>query len=590
MLKISFRSRIIWSYILLIIIPFVFVAVLLDKKLEELALADIKTSLIKQAYLIESLVKKEDLDKNNRPRLDQLAKDVNAKIKSRVTLIDKLGVVLADSEKSAAEVPAMENHADRPEVKTAFSGSTGEDIRYSKTLKIDMLYIALPISAGRDVIGVIRLALPLEQVHRILGTTRQTIIFSLLFALALAFVIGSLLSRSIIKPLNRIIYVSRKFAQGDFNHQLYQNSRDEIGELALTLNAMAEDIQNKIREVELQNQQLQTIFQSMVEGIILVDKSLAIVTVNAPIERIFGVPGQDIKGRLFLEVIPNNDIADIFSQVLKSGELLTKELSIVWPVNRIFQLNASPIFQKKEVNGCLLVMHDVTEIRKLERVRSDFVANVSHELKTPLTSIKGFVETLIEGALEDKENARHFLQIIQEHTDRLNNLINDLLDLSYLESKGIKLENQSFILNDLVDKVLGGFRVQIQKRSLGVNSEIPAGISLEADRAKIEQVLTNLVDNAIKFNREKGSIRIYSQEQNGKIKVIIEDSGLGIPPKDLPRIFERFYRVDKARSREMGGTGLGLAIVKHIVELHGGTAGVESNEGLGSKFWFILPK
>jgi two-component system phosphate regulon sensor histidine kinase PhoR len=588
--RISFRSRIIWSYILLIIIPFVFVAILLDKKLEEGALTDIKTSLIKQAYLIEILVKKEDLLNTNRPRLDQVAKDVSSKIKSRVTLIDKLGVVLADSEKSAAEVPAMENHAGRPEVKTAFSGSIGEDIRYSQTLKIDMLYVALPIKAGQGVAGVIRLALPLEQVQRILGTTRQTIFFTLLFALALAFVIGSLLSRSIIKPLNRIIYVSRKFAQGDFNHQLYQNSQDEIGELAFTLNAMAEDIQNKIREMEIQNQQLQNIFQSMVEGIILVDKSLAIVTVNAPIEKMFGVVGKDIKGKLFLEAIPNNDIAEIINQVLRSGQLLTKELSIVWPVNRIFQLNASPIFQNKEVTGCLLVMHDVTEIRKLERVRSDFVANVSHELKTPLTSIKGFVETLIEGALEDKENARHFLQIIQEHTDRLNNLINDLLDLSYLESKGIQLERQKFELRNLVNKILSGFRVQIQKRSLNINNEILPEVLLEADRAKIEQVFTNIFDNAIKFNRENGGIRIYSQELDGKVKVTIEDSGPGIPSRDIPRIFERFYRVDKARSREMGGTGLGLAIVKHIVELHGGSVGVESIEGLGSKFWFILPK
>ena len=590
MLRISFRSKIIWSYILLVIIPFVFVAILLDKKLEEGALTDIKTSLFKQAFLIESLVNKDDLEKNNRPRLDQLAKDISAKIKSRVTFIDKLGVVLADSDKAASEVPAMENHADRPEVKMAFLGITGEDVRYSKTLKIDMLYVALPIKANQNVIAVIRLALPLEQVHRILATTRQTIILSLLFALVLAFVIGSLLSRSIIKPINRIIYVSRKFAQGDFNHQLYQDSRDEIGELAFTLNAMAEDIQNKIREVELQNQQLQNIFQSMVEGIILVDKSLVIITVNAPIEKMFGVAGKDIKSKLLLEAIPNNDIAEVINQVLKSGQLLTKELSIVWPVNRTFQLNASPIFQNKEVTGCLLVMHDVTEIRKLERVRSDFVANVSHELKTPLTSIKGFVETLIEGALEDKENAKHFLQIIQEHTDRLNNLINDLLELSYLESKVIKLESQSFIFKDLVDKVLNGFRVQIQKISLGVNNEILPGISLEADQAKIEQVLTNLVDNAIKFNHEKGSIRIYSQELDGKIKVIIEDSGLGIPAKDIPRIFERFYRVDKARSREMGGTGLGLSIVKHIIELHQGSVGVESTEGLGSKFWFILPK
>ena len=565
-------------------------AILLDKNLEDSTLHDLKTSLTKQARLIESQINKEDIRKDNRQLLSGLARNLSAKTESRVTFIDKQGVVLADSGKLNDQVPAMENHAYRPEVKTAISGDRGEDIRYSETFKADMLYIALPVKDKDVVIGVIRLALPLEQVWSILATTRKNIIFSLLLALVLAFVLGSLLSRSIIKPLNRIILGSRKFAQGDFGHRLYQNYPDEIGELASTLNAMAQDIQNKIRDLEIKNQQLRNIFQSMVEGIIVVNKAAVIITVNEAIERMFDVSVKAVEGKIFLEAIPNNDISEIITRVFKNAKLVTQELAIVWPVSKLLQINASPIFQKQEVAGCLLVMHDITEIRRLETVRSDFVANVSHELKTPLTSIKGFVETLIEGALEDKENARHFLQIIQEHTDRLNNLINDLLDLSYLESKGIKLERQSFIFKDLVDKVLNGFRVQIQKRSLGVNNEILPSILLEADQAKIEQVLTNLVDNAIKFNNDKGSIRIYSQESDGKIKVTVEDSGLGIPVKDLPRVFERFYRVDKARSRELGGTGLGLSIVKHIIELHQGTAGVESAEGFGSKFWFILPK
>jgi two-component system, OmpR family, phosphate regulon sensor histidine kinase PhoR len=590
LLRISFKSRLIGSYILLIIIPFVFLAILLDKNLEEAVLRDIKTALTKQASLIEGQINREDIRKNNRPLLSGLAGNLSARTESRVTFIDRQGVVLADSGKSVEEVPAMENHAYRPEVKAALSGETGQDIRYSGTFKTGMLYTALPIKDKGGVIGVIRLALPLEQVQRILATTRRAIIFSFLLALVLALVIGSFLSRSIIIPLNRIISGSRKLIQGEFGHRLYQNYPDEMGELAVTLNAMAEDIQNKIKELEIKNQQLRNVFQSMIEGIIVADKTAAIVTVNEAIERMFGVSAKDIEGKIFLEAITNNDISEIINQVLKTGKLVSKELPVVWPVHKLFQINASPIFEKQEVSGCLLVMHDITEMRKLETIRSDFVANVSHELKTPLTSIKGFVETLIEGALEDKENARHFLEIIQEHTDRLNNLINDLLDLSYLESKGIELETRSFNLKDLVDKVLDGFQARIQKKSLAVNNEIPAGVFLGADQPKIEQVLTNLADNAVKFSQNKGSIRIYSREIDGKIKVTIEDSGPGIPAKDIPRIFERFYRVDKARSSEMGGTGLGLSIVKHIIELHRGSAGVESTQGLGSKFWFMLPK
>jgi two-component system phosphate regulon sensor histidine kinase PhoR len=262
----------------------------------------------------------------------------------------------------------------------------------------------------------------------------------------------------------------------------------------------------------------------------------------------------------------------------------------MWPVQKIFQINASPIFKKEEVSGCLLVIHDITEIRKLETMRRDFVANVSHELKTPLTSIKGFVETLLEGALEDKENNRHFLKIIQEHGERLNKLVDDLLSLSHLESKEILLEKGIFNLRQQVEKVIMGFKEQLKKRNVDIKNEIPANISINADKDKIEGVFTNLIDNAIKFNKENGSIKISSQQEGDKIKIIVEDSGVGIPDKDIPRIFERFYRVDKARSAELGGTGLGLSIVKHIVELHGGTVGVESVEGLGSKFWFTLPK
>jgi two-component system, OmpR family, phosphate regulon sensor histidine kinase PhoR len=587
--KVSFKSKLIWSYVLLIIIPFVFVAVLLDKKLEELALQDIKSSLIKQAYLIENQIDPADVKKDNSAQLNSLAQTFGRRIGSRVTIIDKGGRVVADSEKSIAELPAMENHSDRLEVKTALSDNIGENIHYSRTLKINMLYTALPFKDNNSVIGAIRLALPLEQVRRILLTTRKTIVLSLFFALALAFVIGSLMARNIIIPLNRIIYVSRKFGQGEFNHRIHQGSGDEIGALAATLNTMAGEIETKIRQVEVQNQQLKTVFQSMVEGIIVVDRSTAIVTVNPPIENIFGVSGGKIKGSLFLEAIPNNDLAEVINKVLKSGGLVVRELSIVWPVNKIFQINASAIFQQKEVTGCLLVMHDITEIRRLETVRSDFVANVSHELKTPLTSIKGFVETLREGAFEDKENARHFLAIIQDHADRLNNLINDLLDLSSLESKAIQLENGVLGLKGMVDKVLAGFKVQLNRKSISVVNEIPATHSIQADQDKIEQVFTNIIDNAIKFNGEGGSIRISSEMSEGKIKIIVEDSGIGIPVKDLPRIFERFYRVDKARSRELGGTGLGLSIVKHIIELHKGTVGVESTEGLGSKFWFTIP-
>ncbi|MDD5505967.1 MAG: ATP-binding protein, partial [Candidatus Omnitrophica bacterium] len=269
---------------------------------------------------------------------------------------------------------------------------------------------------------------------------------------------------------------------------------------------------------------------------------------------------------------------------------ISKEVTLVMPVQRVAHVNVSPIFEQDKVTGSVIVIHDITEIRRLETMRRDFVANVSHELKTPLTSIKGFVETLLEGAMEDKENRVNFLKIINNHVDRLNNLINDLLELSYIESKEVELLRNRFDLSILVNEVVMGNKSQAKKKGVEIKSDLPAGLEILADNSKIEQVLANLINNAIKYNKENGFVQIYSEQLADKLKVVVEDSGSGIPVKDIPRIFERFYRVDKARSRELGGTGLGLSIVKHIIELHSGSVGVESTEGLGSKFWFTLPK
>jgi len=375
-----------------------------------------------------------------------------------------------------------------------------------------------------------------------------------------------------------------------FAYKISIDSRDELEKLASTLNKMAKKLEDKINEIEIKNQHLLAIFESMVEGILVVDKTSRIISVNTTVEKIFNISKKDLEGKIFLEAIRNNGLSDIISKVLKTGEFTWCELSLMWPVQKIFQINASPVFEKGIVSGCLLVIHDMTEIRRLETMRRDFVANVSHELKTPLTSIKGFLETLLEGALDDKENNRRFLIIMQNHTERLNKLVDDLLSLSHLESKEILLKKDIFNLRQQVEKVITNYGAQLKKRNIEIRNELPVNLLVNADKDKLEGVFTNLIDNAIKFNKEKGIIRIYSQDKEGEIKIVIEDSGIGIPEKDIPRIFERFYRVDKARSRELGGTGLGLSIVKHIVELHGGNVGVESVEGLGSKVWFTLPE
>ena len=331
----------------------------------------------------------------------------------------------------------MENHINRQEVRSALAGDIGIDIRYSPTLKIDMLYVALAIKDEGKIDGILRLALPLEIVQKTLFAIRKTVAIGLIFAVALAFLLGSIVAANTIRPINRMIQISRRFADGDFTRRIIQSPEDEIGELAETLNKMAQDIEDKIKEIQTQHQKLTAIFNSMVEGVIVLDRNAHIVSVNHTIEKIFNITKKDVQGKPFLEAVRNNDIADVVTSVLGKGQGRSAELELVYPVRRIFEVSATPIFDNNNVTGSLVVIHDITQIRRLETMRSDFIANVSHELKTPLTSIKGFIETLLEGAMDDKENNRNFLAIIQDHAERLDTLVSDLLSLSHLESKEI---------------------------------------------------------------------------------------------------------------------------------------------------------
>jgi len=393
------------------------------------------------------------------------------------------------------------------------------------------------------------------------------------------------------QKIRKIRAVLEEIEKGDIRPRINIYSQDSLGRLAQSIDKAVSALAGQISRLKKEALQAQAILAGMSEGVIAVGADSRILLVNPAAREIFDIRKQDAEGRLFLEAVRNNDLSEIISVVLKEGQPLSRELTLVLPVQKVFKINASAIFEDDSVSGCVLVIHDITRTRRLEKVRSDFVANVSHELKTPLTSIKGFVETLLAGALEEKESSREFLKIIQEQANRLDALINDLLDLASLEERGMALKKEEVNLKELVDKVLIAFETGLKRKEVEALNELPENLTAAADKNKIEQVFANLIDNAIKFNRQKGSIRIYTKfAVDNKVKVTVKDSGLGIPAQDLPRVFERFYRVDKARSRAMGGTGLGLSIVKHIIESHGGSIEVESNEGLGSEFSFTLPK
>lgn len=587
--KSSLAVKLALSYIAVTLISFGAIAFFLDRGLEESSRRALEASLVKQGTLIRTQIPLERIAREDSEYVNSLVKSLAPMIKCRLTVVSRDGIVLADSQKFRDEIAAVENHAHRPEIRKALRGDIGIETHYSSIAKIDMLYVALPLGSVQAPVGALRLSLPLAGVEKSLSEIRLKIIFALLCALALALLLGILFASMITRPLTKITRSARRFSAGDFSRKIFPESRDEIGELARALNTMAGQVEDTVARIQEQNQRLAAVFISMIEGVIVVDSDSRIVAFNPAVERIFGVAKKDAQRKFFLEAIGNHSLAEVIEGVLKRGEPLSRELRLIVPVQKVFLVNATPISGEGGVTGCLMVLHDITEIRRLETVRRDFVANVSHEIKTPLTSIKGFVETLLDEDLADKGHVRQFLSIINEHTARLDALLNDLLSLSYLESSQVTLTRGRVGLKELADKVALGCAAQLKKKNVSFRNEIDGALIINGDSDKITQVFTNLIDNAIKFNREGGWVRISSTEEGPYVRVTVSDSGCGIPPKELSRIFERFYRVDKARSRDLGGTGLGLSIVRHIVELHGGSVGAESSEGFGAAIWCTFP-
>ena len=583
----TFRFRLFLSYLALSAAVLGAAFFLVYQRIERAELSTLKLKLSEEAALVSAQLRSADLAS---PGINSLARSLGIKVGSRVTIIGADGRVLADSELDAAGVKAMENHLERPEVTGALEGSASYDLRRSATLGKAMLYAAYPVTFSGRAGAVVRLAIPATQLDTMRSLLRKVLAAALALALLLSFFLSLAVSAGFSRPFDKIVYASKKFAAGDFSYRIQKDFHGEMGKLAETLNSMAASAEENLRRVELQAQQLSAAFANMAEGVLVTGPDAKITALNPAMERLFSVKAAGALSKPLLEVIPNAGLSEIFSRALSGGKPVTEEMELSVPVRGIFGVNASPIFTAGEVSGCLMVVHDITEIRRLEGKRRDFVANVSHELKTPLTAIRGYVETLMEGALDDKKHALEFLGVIHAQSKRLDNIVSDLLKLSSLESYAVEVNKSEVRLKDLGDSLIAGLDSVFRAKKASVSNTIPAGLAVKADPEKLGQVFVNLLDNAVKFSTENAKVEISAVELPERVKVTVKDSGIGIPQEHLPRVFERFYRADKARSREMGGTGLGLSIVKHVIDLHGGSVGVESAEGRGSEFWFTLPK
>jgi two-component system, OmpR family, phosphate regulon sensor histidine kinase PhoR len=520
------------------------------------------------------------------PRLENWAHQASQRAGARVTIINPQGGVLADSHH---DPETMENHANRPEILAAYRSGVGSSIRHSATLNRDLCYLALRLDYRGEAGNVLRLALPLEDVDSSIAAVRRRILWASLAAALVALVIAYFFSQSFTQRIARL----RAFAEGlvreHFSQAPLPAADDELGALGRSLNSTASQLRDLVDRLSVESAQREAILASMVEGVLAVDNSLRITFANESFARAVGAPNPIPAKQPLVELVRAPELREILTRVLAGGEFVKRRLQLPAAAERIFEVQAAPL-TSGAARGAIAILHDITDLERLERVRKDFVANVSHELRTPLTAIRGYAETLLEGALQDDENNRRFLEIIKAHAIRLNNIASDLLTLSELESGKVRPGPEPVSVRVALESALRTVEAEARVRGVTMICGRVEDAQVLGDRVQIEQALVNLLDNAVKFNRPSGEVLVeVTRPANGKISISITDTGIGIPHDDLPRIFERFYRVDKARSREVGGTGLGLSIVKHIVERLNGTVTVDSQLGKGSTFTLLLP-
>ncbi len=579
-------KRLFLTYVFVVLICLGLVGAIASFSLKRFYQHRIANELETNALLVKNILK----ETTEAQAIQNSVLELSRQVGSRITVVDAEGDVLGDSDEDPAR---MENHKNRPEIKTALADQIGQSIRFSSTIKIDMMYIAVPLFKKDKIWRVVRLALPLTEIKEKLSNIYRIIIVSLLVGGLISLALGALVGRSFSSPLSEMKSFAQKIVQGDFRHKIKIKSEDEMGQLAESLNVMSEQLEKKIEAVIEDKNKIEAILSSMREGVIVVDKDENIVLINSSLARMLELRSEKYIGKPFWEIISNNEVNSIIKKALKKKNSFSVQVSILQSSEtRNIQIQTAPITdQKGRLLGLVGVFHDVTELKKFEKARSEFIANVSHELKTPITSIIGFVETLKDGAINDLKKRDEFLNIIHSHSRRLDNLVNDILSLSRIEFREIEMNPVPISVKEILDnaQALYNNKIKSKKQSLKINipTELPAAFS---DPDMIVQVFSNLIDNAIKFTPERGKIAVEARDVNDFIQIDVSDTGIGIAEEHLSRIFERFYRVDKARSREMGGTGLGLAIVKHIVHANRGEVSVKSEFGKGSTFSVFLPK
>ncbi|EDJ0214207.1 PAS domain-containing sensor histidine kinase [Listeria monocytogenes] len=530
-----------------------------------------------------------DLDKDAatiQKSLDPLGEDIDA----RITVIDSEGDVVADTKKDPEK---LDNHMNRPEVTDILKKgeSVGISIRESDSLGYSMLYVAVPVKHQGKTDGVLRISISLESVDAAVAKLWGNL--ALIFGIALVIIaaISVFIARKITRPVREIIEVSTDLANHKYDSRIHGKISGELQDLSISVNTLAESLETQMFEIKQNEQRLNAIVQNLVSGVMLINVDKQVIMTNRTMYQILGET--EITGKPFYEVIKSFALSQLIEGTFETKTIQQKEIILYFPREMILDASVSPILgENGEITGIILLLHDITQIRHLENVRSEFVTNVSHELKTPVTALKGFAETLLDGAMYDEVLLKKFLTIIKEESDRLHRLIMDILALSRIEQNPVAENVELVDVDEVIEQSARTIFEMATEKNIRVTipEKTSASVMIESDRDKLQQIIINLLSNAINYTPVDGKVEVKLIEQEAEVIIEVTDNGIGIPAKDIDRVFERFYRVDKARSRHSGGTGLGLSIVKHLVENCGGRIEVESQEEVGSTFRVTLPK
>ena len=579
-------------------LPIIIVALYASGSLNSFYLTITKDDLTSRAYIIASQVE-DHIAHSPARNIDSVCKALAGQVKTRFTVIAPSGRVLGDSRRNP---DSMENHASRPEVIAALSGKVGTSDRFSQTLQEDMIYAAIPVYASGSIVAVVRTAVAKTVFEGAIAHLYTRVAWAFLFTAFLAALISLLVSGKVSRPINAMKIGAQRFASGDFSKRVSPSGCEETLQLAEALNEMARKLSETISQITSQRNELNAIMSSMTEGVIAVDVQEKILSINQSAAALFNIDKPSAAGKWIGEAVRNADLFNFLNSTLQAKQPAEAQIEVLSPTSslkgdgeRFLQLHGSPLLNPtREVIGAVVVINDVTRLQKLDNIRKDFVANVSHELRTPLTSIKGFVETLLSGAVHNPDEAQRFLNILSNQAQRLSTIVEDLLALSKIEREAEQnvVELSEGDISSVLEAAIDACSMKSSGKNITIERRYLPGLSAPINGTLLEQAIVNLLDNAINYSEPNKRIIVSEDLSPDKSEIIISvrDEGIGIAREHLDRLFERFYRVDKARSRSVGGTGLGLSIVKHIVLAHGGRVDVDSKPGEGSVFFIYLPR